>query len=72
MKEKEVSMSELFFDLIFVYVLSQINHTVEHQSYCRTYLTKFADIRKFREKYDALSGVLRYLDLPHAIGQPLF
>lgn len=32
MKEKEVSMSELFFDLIFVYVLSQINHTVEHIS----------------------------------------
>ncbi|MCJ0920985.1 low temperature requirement protein A [Mammaliicoccus sciuri] len=25
-------MSELFFDLVFVYVLSTINHTVEHIS----------------------------------------
>lgn len=29
MKKKEVSMSELFFDLVFVFVLSTINHTVE-------------------------------------------
>jgi low temperature requirement protein LtrA len=27
--KKEVSMTELFFDLIFVYILSTINHTVE-------------------------------------------
>lgn len=32
MKKKEVSMAELFFDLVFVYVLSTINHTVEHIS----------------------------------------
>lgn len=32
MTKKEVSMSELFFDLVFVYVLSTINHTVEHIS----------------------------------------
>ena len=32
MIKKEVSMSELFFDLVFVYVLSTINHTVEHIS----------------------------------------
>lgn len=32
MPKKEVSMSELFFDLVFVYVLSTINHTVEHIS----------------------------------------
>ena len=29
MKKKEVSMTELFFDLIFVYVLATINQTVE-------------------------------------------
>lgn len=29
MDKKEVSMTELFFDLIFVYILSTINHTVE-------------------------------------------
>lgn len=29
MEKKEVSMTELFFDLIFVYILSTINHTVE-------------------------------------------
>lgn len=28
MPKKEVSMSELFFDLVFVYVLSTINHKV--------------------------------------------
>lgn len=32
MKKKEVSMAELFFDLVFVYVLSTINITVEHIS----------------------------------------
>lgn len=32
MKKKEVSMSELFFDLVFVFVLSTINQTIEHIS----------------------------------------
>ena len=32
MKKKEVSFAELFFDLVFVYVLSTINVTVEHIS----------------------------------------
>ncbi|PHK48472.1 low temperature requirement protein A [Staphylococcus edaphicus] len=31
--KKEVSMTELFFDLVFVYVLSSINHTVEEISH---------------------------------------
>lgn len=30
MTKKEVSMPELFFDLVFVYILSTINHTVEY------------------------------------------
>lgn len=29
MKKREVSMTELFFDLIFVYILSTINQTAE-------------------------------------------
>lgn len=29
MKKKEVSMSELFFDLVFVFVFTSINQTVE-------------------------------------------
>lgn len=29
MEKKEVSMTELFFDLIFVYILSTINQTAE-------------------------------------------
>lgn len=32
MEKKEVSMAELFFDLVFVYVLSTINQTVQHVS----------------------------------------
>lgn len=33
MEKKEVSMTELFFDLIFVYILSTINHTIEGLSH---------------------------------------
>lgn len=33
MDKKEVSMTELFFDLIFVYILATINHTIEGLSH---------------------------------------
>lgn len=32
MSKKEVSMSELFFDLIFVSILSQVNQATEHMT----------------------------------------
>jgi len=59
MKKKEVSMTELFFDLIFVYILSTINQTAEGISH------NFNVFRRTRKKLHAFSRLFLYMGLSY-------